>query len=295
MHANVFNIQRFSTRDGPGIRTTVFFQGCNLCCAWCHNPESIPSKPVLQFFEDRCISCGQCVAACSSGAHTMEDGRHRFHEEKCTYNTDCAAVCPRDALKADVKRYSLEELTGLLLRDLAYYRNSGGGVTVSGGEPLLQAPFVQALFARLQADGVHTALDTAANMPWPVIESLIPSTDLFLVDLKSIDPQVHHTYTRADNRLILDNIRALSQAGAQIEIRMPLIAGINDSADFARRSAEYLSALPIPPAVRLLPYHNYGLYKAQSIRRPMEEFCAPRQADDFAHVLRGYDLIVCAD
>ena len=144
-------------------------------------------------------------------------------------------------------------------------------------------------------EGGVTALDTAANMPWPVIESLIPSTDLFLVDLKSIDPQVHHTYTRADNRLILDNIRALSQAGAQIEIRMPLIAGINDSADFARRSAEYLSALPIPPAVRLLPYHNYGLYKAQSIRRPMEEFCAPRQADDFAHVLRGYDLIVCAD
>jgi pyruvate formate lyase activating enzyme len=292
MQAYVFNIQRFSTRDGPGIRTTVFFQGCNLRCAWCHNPESIPAKPLLQFFQDKCVSCGQCVAACANGAHIMVDGQHRFDESLCTYNVACAAVCPQDALRADARPYTPEQLTDLLLRDEGYYRNSGGGVTASGGEPLLQAAFVQALFTALKQKDIHTALDTAVRMPWHTIEPLLPCTDLFLVDLKAIDPDVHMAYTGVDNRLILENIRALSQAGAAMEIRMPLIGGVNDSADFARRTGEFLSGLPVPPAVRLLPYHNYGLYKAQSIRRPMEEFSAPLHIDEFAHLLRGYHLIV---
>jgi glycyl-radical enzyme activating protein len=292
METCIFNIQRFSTKDGPGIRTTVFFQGCNLRCAWCHNPESIPAMPKLQFFEDKCVSCGLCVAACSKGAHYMDQGKHRFDESLCAYCGNCAQCCPQSALKADAGPCTPESLRDVLVRDKVYYLNSGGGVTVSGGEPMLNPSFVRELFTLLQHEGIHTAVDTAASVAWGEFEKIIPCTDLFLIDLKSIDEDIHFKYTGAGNRLILENIRALSARGASMEIRMPLILGINDTAALANRTGEFLSGLPTPPSVRLLPYHNFGLYKAQSIRQSMREFAPPLSIDDFADVLRVYHLKV---
>lgn len=292
METCIFNIQRFSTKDGPGIRTTVFFQGCNLRCAWCHNPESIPASPKLQFFEDKCVSCGLCVKACSMGAHFMDQGKHRFDEGLCAYLGDCAQCCPQSALKADARQYTPEALRDILVRDKAYYLNSGGGVTASGGEPMLDASFVRALFSLLRSEGIHTALDSAACVAWKEFEKVLPFTDLFLIDLKAIDEDTHIQYTGAGNLLILDNIRALSALGARMEIRMPLVRDINDTPAMAERTGEFLSGLPVPPAVRLLPYHSFGLYKAQSIRQSMQAFSPPVCVDTFAKVLRDYDLEV---
>lgn len=292
MEAFLFNVQRFSTRDGPGIRTTAFFQGCNLRCAWCHNPESLSPEPALQFFPDKCALCGGCAAACRRGAHSIQGGKHRFDASKCVYCGECAPCCPNGALRCDARRHTPESLAAVLLRDLAYYRNSGGGVTVSGGEPMLKAGFVRALFSLLKEAGVHTAVDTAANVPWGEFERVLPVTDLFLVDLKSIDAQTHRLYTGADNAGILRNLRALCERGAGVEVRMPLIRGVNDSGEFARRTADFLADLPGAPPVRLLAYHNYGLYKAESVRLEMREFQPPESVEAFANILRAHHIRV---
>ena len=292
MEACVFNIQRFSTRDGPGIRTTAFFQGCNLRCAWCHNPESISLDPKLQFFPDKCASCGICSSVCRYGAHTQTGGAHHFDETRCAYCGECALHCPRSALRSDTRRYTPESLCEILLRDLEYYRNSGGGVTVSGGEPMLSAGFLRELFSLLKARGVHTAVDTAACVGWEAFEQVLPVSDLFLVDLKSIDPGIHRQYTGADNAVILENIRNLSARGAGLEVRMPLIRGVNDSEMLAQRTAEFLAKLPRIPPVRLISYHNYGLYKAESVRLEMREFQMPDAVEAFAAVLREHHIHV---
>jgi pyruvate formate lyase activating enzyme len=292
MEAYLFNVQRFSTRDGPGIRTTAFFQGCNLRCPWCHNPESVSQEPKLQFFEDKCVSCGGCVSACGKGAHTMEGGKHRFDESLCVYCGTCALYCPKNALRCDARLHTPETLSNLLLRDLSYYQNSGGGVTASGGEPMLRADFIRALFSLLKEKGVHTAIDTAANVSWSEFEKVLPVTDLFLVDLKAIDAGTHKQYTGADNAQILRNIRLLSECGAGLEVRMPLIRGVNDSDEFAQRTAAFLTSLPSAPPVRLLAYHNYGLYKAESVRLEMREFQPPESVEEFANILKAHHIHV---
>ncbi len=288
----VFNLQRFSTKDGPGIRTTAFLQGCNLNCAWCHNPESIPLAPRLQYFTDKCVSCGICSSVCPRGAHTQTDGIHLFDEALCDYCGKCALTCPREALKCNAKRYTPEALAEVMLRDKDYYQNSGGGVTVSGGEPMLHADFVRELFGLLKAQGIHTAVDTAANVAWDRFETVLPVSDLFLVDIKSIDDTVHRRFTGAGNALILSNIEALDRHGAGISVRMPLVRGVNDSEAFAHRTGLFLQGLRRPPRVQLLPYHNYGLYKAASYRRKMEEFLPPESLGSFKEILEGYDIQV---
>ena len=292
MEAVLFNLQRFSTRDGPGIRTTAFFQGCNLNCAWCHNPESISAHPSLQFFADKCALCGGCALACRRGAHALEDGAHHFDPSKCAYCGECALYCPAGAIRCDARVYTPEALAAILLRDLPYYQNSGGGVTASGGEPMLRAEFLVALFALVKRQGVHTAVDTAANVTWDAFEAVLPVTDLFLVDLKAIDAETHRRYTGADNTRILRNIKDLSARGAAVEIRMPLIGGVNDSDESARKTAAYLTSLPAVPSVRLLPYHNYGLYKAGSVRMNMREFRPPESPEAFAGILRAHHIQV---
>ncbi len=292
MEAWLINVQRFSTRDGPGIRTTAFFQGCNLRCAWCHNPESVSARPALQYYADKCALCGLCAAACRRGAHAMESGAHRFDPTRCAYCGECALCCPTGAIRCDAKRFTPEALAALLSRDIAFYQNSGGGVTVSGGEPMLQARFVRALFALMKQKGVHTAVDTAAYAPWDAFEEVLPVTDLFLVDLKAADPLIHRRFTGADNAPILRNIEALSARGAALEVRMPLVRGVNDSDDCARQAAGFLGGLAAVPPVRLLPYHNYGLYKAQSVRMDMREFQPPESPEAFAGILRAHHIQV---
>ena len=259
----VSNLQRFSVDDGPGIRTTVFFKGCNLRCLWCHNPECIPAAPVLQFLAASCTGCGRCGAACPNGVHTITpEGEHLICREKCTGCGKCAYGCLASALTVIGTAYAPEELTALVLRDRRYFETSGGGVTLSGGDPLLFPDYVVRVLKKLGEEGVHRAVDTAGCVPWANFEQVLPHADLFLYDVKAHDSALHKKLTGVDNAPILDNLRRLSAAGATIFVRVPVIPGCNDDLAELSAIADELASLPAPPELtQLLPYHSYGAGK----------------------------------
>jgi pyruvate formate lyase activating enzyme len=205
--ATVLDIQRMSTEDGPGIRTTVFLKGCNLKCAWCHNPESISPQPEVVWLEARCIGCGSCVAACGTGALTSGKAGIAIDRAVCMRCMACAGACPTGALERKGVRYDVDTLVRELVKDRAYFEKSGGGVTASGGEPLLQSGFVRELFRRLTDAGVHTALDTAACLPWDMLEDVLEHTKLLLLDLKLVDDEQHRLFTGQGNAHVLENAR----------------------------------------------------------------------------------------
>ena len=265
MDGLVFDIQRFSIHDGPGIRTTVFFQGCNLRCFWCHNPESQPLSPRVQFFPDKCIVCAACVEHCPHHAHLMVDGRHIYVRDRCQTCGACVEQCFAQALIIKAKKMTVEQVMADVERDQAYYVNSHGGVTFSGGEPTLQAQFLLELLRASKERGFHTAVDTAANVPWRTLEQLIPTTDLFLVDLKAFDEEKHRAGTGVSNRRILENIRRLGQGSATVWIRVPVVPGYNDDAAELGKMAAFLADLPAVRKVELLPFHHLGASKYESL------------------------------
>lgn len=259
----IFNIQRFSVHDGPGIRTTVFFKGCTLRCAWCHNPESISFQRQLAFYPERCIGCGACFSVCPQKAHYTDDtGTHRIDRDACNLCMRCAEACYAEALTAIGSETALESLMESILSDALYYKNSGGGVTFSGGECMAQPGFLRDALAACKAHGIHTAVDTAGNVPWSSFEMILPYTDLFLYDLKAASSAVHERLTGAGNELILQNLRKLCDAGKQIFIRIPLIPGLNDGE--LAGMAELIKGLPVD-RVEILPYHRLGEGKYASL------------------------------
>lgn len=292
----ITRLQRFSTHDGPGIRTTVFLKGCPLGCLWCHNPEAIRPDPQLMYFEERCRRCGACTTACPEGAHLLRDGRHELDRSRCRLRLACVEACPFGALESALQLLSAPQVLEILLRDAAYYRGSGGGVTISGGEPLLQAEFTGALLREAGAAGLHTAVDTCLQAPWEAIASLAPRVDLWLVDVKLLDPAAHERFTGRPNTLILENLQKLdSLPGASLWVRLPLIEEVNADPENLARTVELLRSLHSVARVQPLPYHALGVVKRQSLGQPEgRPFSAPsaEKLGEFRRRLREAKLPV---
>ena len=263
MKGKIFEIKRFAVHDGDGIRTTVFFKGCSLKCLWCHNPEGLSSKAELAYFPHKCIACGECLSACPTGAHTLVNGAHHFDRARCIACGRCADGCLGNALTLYGKEYTVDELLPLLLKDKEFYQNSGGGVTLSGGECLLQADFCAELLKELKSYGVHTAVDTCGQVAKGALEKVFPYTDVFLYDVKAFDGGVHKRCTGQGNDLILENLVWLSERGAAMEIRIPLVPDFNEKE--LDGIGGFLSRLRGITKVRLLPYHNFAGAKYEAL------------------------------
>ena len=262
MKAIISDIKHFAVHDGDGIRTTVFFKGCPLKCVWCHNPEGIGYKPQLAYYENKCIGCMECESACRYGAHSS-DGFHVFDREKCIGCGSCESVCLGDALKFYGKSVTVEKLLPKLLEDKAFYDNSGGGVTLSGGECLMQADFCEELLKALKEKGIHTAVDTCGFVSRTVLDRVMPYTDIFLYDLKAFDEETHIRCTGQSNALILENLRYLDSCGKKCEIRIPYVPGYND--DQMEKLAAFVKTLKNVTKVKVLAYHNYAGSKYESL------------------------------
>lgn len=253
----VLEIQRFSIHDGPGIRTTVFLKGCPLQCKWCHNPESQSSKPILSFIESKCIGCGYCFEHCPNDAHKLLDGRHVIDRSTCTGCGQCTRKCYAKALELVGEQMSAEDVIEIVIRDKPFYGNSGGGLTVSGGEPAAQPLFTEKLLKLAKQSSLHTAVETCGYCKWSFLERIIPFTDIFLFDWKETDSQRHLEYCGVDNSLIRSNLEKLSEAGSEIVLRCPVIPSLNDRDEHFQGIAELYRNLNIS-AVEIMPYHRLG-------------------------------------
>lgn len=257
----IFNIQRFSLHDGPGIRTTVFFKGCPLHCLWCHNPEGIDRELILSFDPLKCVGCLACVKICPVVHKTGEKG-HFLDRKGCSLRGECAKVCVTHALELIGRDVAADEIIPELMRDKPFYDNSGGGITLSGGEPVLQEEFLLDLVTRLKKENFHVALETGGFCEFRIFRSLLPYVDLFLYDYKETDPVLHQNFTGVSNELILENLEKLSALETKILLRCPIIPGLNDREDHFRSIAAISAKYSAVKGVELLPYHKLGVSKA---------------------------------
>ncbi len=257
----ITNIQRFSLHDGPGIRTTVFFKGCPLRCLWCHNPETYAGERELCYKKSQCIACGQCVEECSQGALSAGTDGLRYTKASCIHCFHCAQNCPSRALFVCGESRSVEETAEEILLDKGLYKSSGGGVTFSGGEATLQSEFVISLASRLKRENLHLALDTCGYCKPEIFRKVVKEMDLCLFDIKHSDADRHKELTGTDNWLIMENLAYLNGMGKKIQIRIPVIPGMNDSRDNFERISEILSDMEMVEEVMLLGYHPLGLSK----------------------------------
>ena len=282
MDGFISTIQRYSTKDGPGIRSSVFAIGCNLNCKWCSNPELIEAYPKILYHPERCVKCGSC-AALSGGTIRLESNGCVIDRQRCTNLNECAAICFHDAYEHIGTTISVTELVARLLRDKAFYDQSGGGVTYSGGEPALQADFFIETTKLLKKDSVHVALDTAGNIPWETLAPLVEAVDMVLYDIKTFDNTLHKHFTGTDNALILENARLIAEMKKSMIIRMILVPGINDNIEEIERRLNFVSDLG-NAATRLdiLKYHRLGAgkYLRLGLQEPMGD--TPECSDDIA-------------
>jgi len=266
----IFDIRRYTLHDGPGVRTTVFFKGCPLNCLWCCNPESQVGQPELIWIRERCLGCDLCLTVCPQEAlRGTGDGGKAVDRGRCDRCGRCAERCPGEALNLIGRRVTVDEVLAEVTRDALYFEGSGGGLTLSGGEPLAQPEFAAELLWRYMHEekGDNTAVETCGFVEWPAIEMLSADVDLFLYDLKHMDPAEHLRWTGRDNRLILENARRLARAGRSLVIRLPLVAGINDSRENLEATAEFALSLSSVKRIDLLSYHRLGEPKYRRLDR----------------------------
>lgn len=275
MKALISDIKRFAVHDGDGIRTTVFFKGCPLKCRWCHNPEGISRKPQLSYIAKKCIQCGACIDRCPAGAHQFFPEGHVFHRDRCLSCGSCVEECLGQALKLYGREITVDELMPHLLADADFYESSGGGVTLSGGEPLMQAVFCRELLERLKKEDIRTAVDTCGYASKQAVEEVMPYTDLFLYDLKAVDEEVHERCTGVSNRPILENLRYINSCGKAVEIRIPYVPGMNDGE--IEGMGEFLKDLSAVKCVKVLPYHGFAAskYEALGMENPLPRTESP--------------------
>ncbi len=283
----VFNIQRFSTHDGPGIRTTVFLKGCPLTCHWCSNPESQLKKPQLMVRNLKCSGCGACVEVCPEGALTMsEEGQRQINWQKCNDCFDCVEACLYGSMNVSGDEMTVEQVVEEVEKDRVFYKNSGGGVTISGGEPMGQTGFLELLLQKLKAADIHVALDTTGQASQESYDRILPNVDLVLFDIKQLDPDQHKKYIGVSNKLILKNAKFVA-GKANTWFRIPLIAGFNDSVEHFERVVEMASEYGVEK-ISLLPFHEGGTAKTDQVGNPLPEYSGEAPTDE--HIQSLIDL-----
>ena len=271
----IFNVERMALYDGHGIRTTVFLKGCNMNCKWCHNPESINKNSELMFDSRKCIKCRSCETVCEQGVHQFKNGEHIVDRKKCIACGKCAEVCPTKAVEICGREVTVGEVIDIIIRDKIFYEVSKGGITISGGEPLVQRNFTFDLLRGAKSLGISTILDTNGNWSWDNVEEMLPYIDGFRYDLKTMDSNTHMYYTGVDNNLILENLKNLSKTGKEIFVTIPLLQGINDSDENINSITIFLTSLSKFPKVQILPYHSFYMSKLRKLGRRSTLFASP--------------------
>ncbi|OON93738.1 MAG: glycyl-radical enzyme activating protein [Candidatus Epulonipiscioides saccharophilum] len=271
----IFNIQHFTIHDGPGIRTEIFFKGCPLHCHWCSNPEGIACHMEVAVNRKKCISrknCGECETVCPQpGALVFSRGKlHSINREKCIRCLQCVNACPSEALSQYGKEVSVEDCMKEIRKDLGYYKRSGGGITVSGGEPLLQSDFVAELFKTCKAEGIHTCCESSLYLDWSQVEKILPYTDLFISDIKHMDPRLHKNFTGVNNKLILENLVKLSQTDTELILRIPIIPNVNENMINIEATADFIlnKLHGHVKTLQLLSFMRLGEDKYSSLNMP---------------------------
>jgi pyruvate formate lyase activating enzyme len=264
----IFDVKKFAVHDGPGIRSTLFLKGCPLRCAWCHNPEGISPRPQVMLTARRCIpACRDCIAACPQRALSRKKVI-AIDRRLCDGCGRCAAVCPSEALQMAGRTLRVGEIMAELEKDAVFYRESAGGITFSGGEPMAQADFLLELLRAAKKRGWHTAVDTSGHVPYEAFEKILALVDLFLFDLKTMDPVAHGRFCGADNHLILDNLSRLSKTARSLAVRVPLVPGFNASDAALGQMADHVASLPRRHDLHILPYHRGGGDKGKRLGLP---------------------------
>lgn len=267
-YGTITDIRHFGVHDGPGIRTVFFLKGCPLRCIWCHNPETYSQSPQLAFYSHLCIQCGGCVSVCANGVHSLSADGHKLDRKLCTLCGKCTDVCPKNALKILGTRLNSDDLIKIALEDSVFFQASGGGITLSGGEPLFQPKFSFDVLCKAKEAGINTAVDTCGAVSQKIFEEILPFTDIFLYDIKHIDTNIHRKLTGLGNEQILDNLRFLSQMQKPVEIRIPLIPGCNDSKENIRSVEKFLAPMKNITQIKYLPYHDMARSKYKALGLP---------------------------